>query len=180
MRTKKSPRQSAIAKLHRKQFKIARRQPRTRSSTPDARKYKRSIFDTTTEQTMMEQGDASSFGYNGLQLAANRPVSAVDKNKFGRTTIYYRYIKKLVKHLFPNHEKLVSSSGKITLNDFSNQMFELITDLASDLIKKTQRQTLSHWDLQAAVRIVLPKGLALDANAFACKKLENLRQSRSS
>lgn len=177
------PRESALVKLQRKQFKVARNKPRIETLHQTPKNYKRSeLFDTTNdESTFMETGgDVSSFNYSGLQLSPKLPPpsASADKKLTGRQITYHRYINKLVKHLYPNHEKGMSTSGKATLNDFSNQMFELITELASEMVKMTERQTLSQWDLQSAARIVLPTGLAAHANAFAIKRMENMRQNK--
>lgn len=173
-----------LIKMQRKQFKVARGKPRIQP-TPKKRNNKRSIFDTTNESTIMEQGDTvGSINFSGLELAPKRTpvvVSAKElEKKFpGRTTIYNRYIQRLMKHIFPKKDRSVSTSGKTTLNDFSNQMFELIAELAGEMVKTNHRRTIRDWDIQSATRIVLPPELAAHAHGFALEKMKNLRQSRS-
>lgn len=180
-RSKKRARESTLIKLQRKQFKVSRGKPHIQITSTN-RKNKRSIFDTTNESTIMEQGDVCSpmntFS-DGLQLSPTNPSAAAAQKKFpSRTANYYRYIKKLINHIYSNREKQITTSAIITLNDFSNQMFELLVELASEMVRATERKTLGQWDIQSATRILLSKGLAADAHAHALVALSNLEKSK--
>lgn len=177
-----------LMQVQRKQFKVARGKPRIHPTTAQnrARRIKPSIFDATNdESTMHSLGDASSIAYDGLQLSpltrqpASSALKTMHRDDHTASSTYYRYIQKLVRIAFPDHERALSGAGKTTLNDFTHQMFELIAELASEMLKSTDRRTMTEWDIHSAARLLLPGGLLVDAHAFAVDKMDKLRQSRS-
>lgn len=88
---------------------------------------------------------------------------------------YFDHIKKWTKTIFPDILYVTSRKTKAAMIDFVNGMFDEITELASEMFKTSNRTNLTEWDLQLAVRIILPKGLAKDAQIFAVNKLKTLR-----
>lgn len=91
---------------------------------------------------------------------------------------YQRYIQRMARAMFADNRMSTSQRSRVTLNDFSAEMFELLAEQASQMVKSTDRQTLSAWDIEEAVKIVLGPGMACDANAFARRKLAEYRQNR--
>lgn len=91
---------------------------------------------------------------------------------------YQRYIQRVARKMFAGAGMSTSTRCRITLNDFTAEMFELLVEQAAQMVKSTDRQTLSEWDIQQAVKIVLGPGLADVTNDFARRKLAEYRQNR--
>ena len=91
---------------------------------------------------------------------------------------YNRYVYKVMKQVHP--ELSISSKAMTVVNNFMNDMFELVADEAARLSKYTERKTLSAREVQGAVRLVLPGELSKHAIAEGTKAVTNYTSNTKS
>lgn len=190
MRSNRSPRTRHRLRARKIHFRLPHRTPSKSIGLKKAaipavqrvKQYQRSIFDSSADTSDIKNVLAPADDMCACPMVPSmppkpKPVVSVrrrqqDDQMFASpTTRYTRYISRLTKQMYPGRTMTTSTLGKITLNDFSNAMFECITELAKEMVQATERHTITDWDVQSAVRIILPPGLACDANAFALKSL---------
>lgn len=89
---------------------------------------------------------------------------------------FKRYIHRLRKKKLDN--KYTASHATIeTVNNFVMDMFEKLSNEASVLVKKAKRRTILSGDIRAAVRMLLPDGLACEAMSYASKSMAQYNNS---
>jgi histone H2B len=74
---------------------------------------------------------------------------------------YSTYIHRVLKQVHPDLE--ISNHAMCVMNSFVNDMFERIAAEAGRLARQNKRQTISSREIQSAVRLILPHGLAQKA-----------------
>ncbi|CAA6655565.1 unnamed protein product [Spirodela intermedia] len=84
---------------------------------------------------------------------------------------YKRYVFRVLKQVHP--ELRVSSMAMTVLDSLVKDMFERLAGEASRLSKYSGRATLSTREIQAAVRLVLPRELGEHALAEGNKAVAN-------
>ncbi|KAK6936128.1 Histone H2A/H2B/H3 [Dillenia turbinata] len=84
---------------------------------------------------------------------------------------YQRYVYKVLKQVHPDMG--ISSKAMTVMNNFMCDMFERIAAESARLLKNTGRQTLSSWEIQGAVKLILPGELGKHAMAEGTKALSN-------
>uniref|UniRef100_T1IXM0 Core Histone H2A/H2B/H3 domain-containing protein n=1 Tax=Strigamia maritima TaxID=126957 RepID=T1IXM0_STRMM len=89
-----------------------------------------------------------------------RKTSLIDKQKQPkpREENYSLYINKILKNV--HSDICLSAKATAILNSFVNDIFEKILVEAFRLAKINQRNTISSWEIQTAVRTVVPGELA--------------------
>lgn len=83
------------------------------------------------------------------------------KHRRMRKESYSIYIHKVLKQVHPDTS--ISSKSISILNSFVNDIFERIAVEASRLAHYNKRSTITKRDIQTAVRLLLPEGLAMRA-----------------
>ncbi|CAA7390866.1 unnamed protein product [Spirodela intermedia] len=94
-----------------------------------------------------------------------------DVGGFGGMRGYKRYVFRVLKQVHP--ELRVSSMAMTVLDSLVKDMFERLAGEASRLSKYSGRATLSTREIQAAVRLVLPRELGEHALAEGNKAVAN-------
>lgn len=89
---------------------------------------------------------------------------------------YNRYIKRMAHDMFGGCASL-SNRSCVTLSDFTAEMFEMLAEQAGHMVRTAGRRTLGSWDVEQAMRLVLGRDLAQDADAFAKRKLAEYEAS---
>ncbi|XP_068084412.1 histone H2B-like, partial [Anabrus simplex] len=93
---------------------------------------------------------------------AQKNISKGDKKKKRkRKESYAIYIYKVLKQVHPDTG--ISSKAMSIMNSFVNDIFERIAAEASRLAHYNKRSTITSWEIQTAVRLLLPGELAKHA-----------------
>ena len=95
---------------------------------------------------------------------AAKPAATGDKKKAKKakgTESYKLYIFKVLKQVHPDTG--ISSKSMAILNSFIVDQFEKIASAAAQLSRVNKKPTLTSREIQTAVRLVLPGGLAKHA-----------------
>ena len=83
---------------------------------------------------------------------AKKSKAVVDRSAFST------YIYRIMKQNFP--EMSTSKKTMLILNSFIYDLFEKICNQAAELTRKAGKSTLSSLEIQSAVKLIMPAGLA--------------------
>ena len=83
---------------------------------------------------------------------AKKSKAVVDRSAFST------YIYRILKQNFP--EMSTSKKTMLILNSFIYDLFEKICNQAAELTRKAGKSTLSSLEIQSAVKLIMPAGLA--------------------
>ena len=95
------------------------------------------------------------------------------KRKSKRTESYGIYIFKVLRQVHP--QLGISKRGMSVMNSFINDVFERIASEAGQLARYNKKSTLSTREVQAAIRLLLPRELADHAKVQGTKAVEEWR-----
>lgn len=84
---------------------------------------------------------------------------------------YKRYVFKVLKQVHP--ELGLSTKTMTIMDDLMNDLFERIAGEAAKLTKYTGKETISSWEIEAAVKLLLPGELAKYAASEGFKAVSN-------
>ncbi|XP_041040847.1 histone H2B type 1-O-like [Carcharodon carcharias] len=98
------------------------------------------------------------------------------KRKRSRKESYSIYIYKVMKQVHPDTG--ISSKATSIMNSFVNDIFERIAGEASRLAHYNKRSTISSREIQTAVRLLLPRGLAKHAVSEGTKAVTKYTSSK--
>ncbi|XP_078066507.1 histone H2B 1/2-like [Mustelus asterias] len=104
------------------------------------------------------------------------PAKSGKKMKKPRKESDSIYIYKLMKQLHPDTS--ISSKATSLMNSFVSNIFERIAGEASHLARYNKRSTISSWDIQTAVRLLLPGELAKHAMSEGTKVVTKYTSSK--
>lgn len=100
----------------------------------------------------------------------------VGSSGIGITSIVYkRYVYRVLKQVHP--ELAISSKAMTIVNNMMNDMCERISEEGSRLSRYSGRKTLSSWDIQDAVKLVLPGECGKHAMAEGSKAVNHYLSS---
>jgi histone H2B len=102
--------------------------------------------------------------------SAKKSVKATRKGKKS----FSSYISKVLKQASPKTKLSLSSKAMAIVNSFVNAQFEAIALEAANLVRINKKSTLGAREVQTAVRLVLPAGLAKHAASEATKAVAKL------
>ncbi|XP_067903234.1 histone H2B 1/2-like [Heterodontus francisci] len=115
---------------------------------------------------MPEEKKAAS--KKGTKKALNKPsAKGGKKRRKSRKESYSISINKVTKQVHPNTS--ISSKAMSITNSFMNDIFERIAGEASHLAHYNKRSTISSWEIQTTVRLLLPGELAKHAMSEGTK-----------
>lgn len=80
----------------------------------------------------------------------------IRKGKKKSNVSFRIYIYNVLKQVYPDLE-ITQKSMKV-MNNFVHDTFEKLANEASNLVKMDNRKTMTEWDIQSAVRLVLKGG----------------------
>ncbi|KAH0284370.1 histone-fold-containing protein [Aureobasidium namibiae CBS 147.97] len=93
------------------------------------------------------------------------------KTDFSNFSIYiFRVLKQI------HAENGISKNAMQIMNDFIKDLFTRIAELACDLCKKLKKATLQAHEIQTAIKLILPGGLADHAQGEGAKALRNFNR----
>ncbi|CDP07013.1 unnamed protein product [Coffea canephora] len=95
----------------------------------------------------------------------------------GTNVGFKRYVLRVMKQVHP--ECAISSKAMTIVNNLMSDMFERIAEEASRLSRYSWRRTLSSWEIQDAVKLVLPGELGKHAIAEGSKAVRTYASSVS-
>uniref|UniRef100_UPI00398EFDFB histone H2B-like n=1 Tax=Pristiophorus japonicus TaxID=55135 RepID=UPI00398EFDFB len=98
------------------------------------------------------------------------------KCRKSRKESYSIYIYKVIKQVHPSTG--TSSKAMGIMNSFVNDIFERIAGEASRLGHYNKRRTISSWEIQTAVRLLLPGELAKHAVSVETKAVTKYTSSK--
>ena len=110
--------------------------------------------------------------------AVKSQKSGCGANKKGRRKAiketYSPFIYRVLKQVHP--DKGISSKAMSIMNSFIIDIFKRIAGEASNLLQYSNKSTLSSWDIQSSVKLILPGNLAklaIHEGTKAVKRYEN-------
>ncbi|XP_059811068.1 histone H2B-like [Hypanus sabinus] len=113
----------------------------------------------------------------GAKKALSKPASKTGKKrKRSRKETYAIYIYKVMKQVHPDTG--ISSKAMSIMNSFVNDIFERIAGEASRLAHYNKRSTISSWEIQTAVRLLLLGELAKHAVSEGTKAVTKYTSSK--
>ncbi|KAM5294040.1 histone H2B type 1-A [Glossophaga mutica] len=98
------------------------------------------------------------------------------KRKKTRKESYSIYIYKVLKQVHPDTG--ISAKAMSIMNSFVNDIFERLAAEASRLAHYNKRSTITSWDIQTAVRLMLPGELAKHAVSEGTKAVTKYTTSK--
>uniref|UniRef100_UPI00398E46E0 histone H2B 1.2-like n=1 Tax=Pristiophorus japonicus TaxID=55135 RepID=UPI00398E46E0 len=104
------------------------------------------------------------------------PPKGGKKRRKSRKESYAIYIYKVMKQVHPDTG--ISSKAMGIMNSFVNDIFERIASEASRLAQNNKRRTISSWEIQTAVRLLLPGELAKHAVSEGTKAVTKYTSSK--
>ncbi|XP_078395861.1 histone H2B 7-like [Cetorhinus maximus] len=113
----------------------------------------------------------------GAKKALKKPsVKGSKKRRRSRKESYSIYIYKVMKRVHPDTG--ISSKAMSIMNSFVNDIFECIAGEASRLAHYNKRSTISSWEIQTTVRLLLPRELAKHAVSEGTKSVTKYTSSK--
>lgn len=119
-----------------------------------------------------------------IDATAARPVRTVGgqrrRKPSGKPMVSYeRYIGRVLRSVYGGDTTTrLSRMARTALSDFVVEMFDMLAEQSAMMVRASKHHTLDVWDVQQALRIVLPPGLAWDANARGVQHWSEYRRSR--
>ena len=98
------------------------------------------------------------------------------KCKHSRKESYSVYVYKVLKQVHPDTN--ISSKAIGIMNSFINDIFEHITDKASHLEHYNKCSTITSWEIQTTVHLLLPGELAKHAVSESTKAVTKYTSSK--
>ncbi|XP_078090839.1 histone H2B 1/2-like [Mustelus asterias] len=113
----------------------------------------------------------------GAKKVIKKPVvKGGKKRRKSRKESYSIYIYKVMKQVHPDTG--ISSKAMSIMNSFVNDIFKRIAGEASHLADYNKRSTISSWEIQTTVRLLLPGELAKHAVSEGTKAVTKYTSSK--
>ncbi|XP_069742039.1 histone H2B 1/2-like [Narcine bancroftii] len=113
----------------------------------------------------------------GAKKAVSKPTGKGGKRRRkSRKESFAIYIYKVLKQVYPDTG--VSSKAMSIMNSFVSDIFERMAGEASRLAHYNKRSTIISWEIQTAMRLVLPGELAKHAVSEGTKAVTKYTSSK--
>ncbi|KAL0206491.1 hypothetical protein P9112_001798 [Eukaryota sp. TZLM1-RC] len=110
--------------------------------------------------------------FSELILSPPRRKANVNQRKETWSIYVYHVLRQV------NQDLTISVKGMALMNNILFEIFERIASEASQLLRRSQKSTLSHCEIQTAVRLLFPRRLSTSAVAAGNRAIQQIRDAK--